>query len=178
MTIVLGSERLPSGYNAVNQFLLIKGPGGAAGFIAFLERVFGGTERGNVRTPDRDGSIIHAEVQVGNSTLLIADSKTAWPFTPAFQQIYVDDIPRVLEDAEAAGAEIITPRSPFYNGVNLARVLDPWGNLWWIYEPAAAAGEDGTEADSADTSWHDRDPSIVYTTLMEVMSRGIPGADR
>lgn len=127
MVATLNDNRLPAGYNTLNPFVLGKGPGGAAGFIGFLEKVFGGVERANVRTLDRDGSVLHAEVRVGNSSLLLADSKAGWPFTPAFEQIHVENIPAVLERAEAAGAEIVTPRSPFYNGVNIARILDPWG---------------------------------------------------
>ncbi len=187
MIATLHDDRLPEGYNTLNPFVLVKGPGGADGFIGFLRDVFGGVERAGVRTPDRDGSILHAEVRMGNSSVLIADSKPGWPSTPAFQQIYVEDIPTVLERAEAAGAEIVTPRSPFYNGVDIARILDPWGNLWWIYEPAAeeqgsepaaaaastsaSASAAEAEAASADTSWQDREPSIVYTTLMAVMAR-------
>ncbi|PJJ63795.1 VOC family protein [Compostimonas suwonensis] len=170
MTATLHNDRLPAGYNTLNPFVLVTGPGGAAGFIGFLGEVFDGVERESVRTPDRDGSILHAEVRLGNSSLLLADSKPGWPFTPAFEQIYVEDIPTVLERAEAAGAEIVTPRSPFYNGLNIARLLDPWGNLWWIYEPASANHDPAASA-SADISWQDRDPSVVYTTLMDVMSR-------
>ncbi len=167
MAVPLDNDRIPAGYNAVNPFILVTGAGGAAGFIAFLEEVFDGTERAGLRTPDRDGSIIHAEVRIGDSSLLIADSKAGWPFTPAFEQLYVDDIQTVLDRAAAAGGEVVTPRTPFYNGVNIARMLDPWGNLWWLYELAGATGE---REQGSDTSWHDRDPSTVYTTLMDVMS--------
>jgi PhnB protein len=170
MAATLNNDRLPSGYNTVNPFVLVKGPGGAVGFINFLREVFDGVERAGVRTPDRDGSILHAEVQLGNSSLLLADAKDGWPYTPAFEQIYVEDIALVLERAEAAGAQIVTPHSPFYNGVTIARILDPWGNLWWIYEPATAS-DDTAGAATADMSWQDRDPSIVYTTLMDVMTR-------
>ncbi len=171
MATTLDTDRLPAGYNTLNPFVLVKGPGGAAGFIAFLEDVFDSVERANVRTPDRDGSILHAEVQLGNSSLLLADSKADWPFTPAFLQIYVESIPTVLERAESAGAQIVTPRSPFYNGMNIARILDPWGNLWWVYEPSADNDDPAAAPAPADTSWQDRDPSLVYTTLMDAMSR-------
>ncbi len=170
MVATLNNDRLPAGYNTVNPFILVKGPGGALGFIGFLREVFDGVERAGVRTPDRDGSILHAEVRLGNASLLLADAKDGWPYTPAFEQIYVEDIALVLERAEAAGAEVVTPRSPFYNGVNIARILDPWGNLWWIYEPATAS-DNPAEPGTAELSWQDRDPSIIYTTLMDVMAR-------
>ncbi len=175
MAVTLNEDRLQAGYNTLNPFVLVKGPGGAAGFIGFLREVFDGVERDSVRTPDRDGSILHAEVRLGGSSVLLADSKPDWPFTPAFEQIYVDDLSTVLERAASAGAEIVTPRSAFYGGFNIARILDPWGNLWWIYEPDAGTDDRAASA-SADTSWQDRDPSAVYMTLMDVMVRLRPSA--
>ena len=65
-----------------------------------------------------------------------------------------------------AGAEIVTEVSSFYNGFRLARMKDPWGNMWWLYEPDR--NKQGAEPTS-DLSWHDRSPSQVYTTLMNAM---------
>jgi len=151
-------------HNSVNSFVLVKES--ARAFIAFLEDVFGAEERTDVRTPDRDGSLIHAEVAMGDATIMIADSKPDWPFTPAFTQVYVDDAQTVLDRAGARGARIVTRLSPFYGGVKLARFQDPWGNVWWLFEPEP----DGPQLDSPNTSWHDSDPSYVYTTLMDVMA--------
>jgi len=57
-------------YNKVNPFVIIKG--GATGFIDFVEKVFDAKENKQVRTPDRDGALIHAEVQIGDSMILLA----------------------------------------------------------------------------------------------------------
>jgi uncharacterized glyoxalase superfamily protein PhnB len=102
---------------------------------------------------------------LGNATIMVCDSKPDWPPTPAFTQVYVSDGQVVLDRAESRGARIVTVLSPFYNGVKLARFLDPWGNLWWLYEPAV----DQPEKDGSTTSWHDADPSYVYTSLMNAM---------
>ncbi len=131
--MILDKQNIPIGYNAVNMFILIKGD--AKKFIEFVEQVFGGIERKQVRTPDKDGLLIHAEVQLGDSSLLIADSKPDWLFTPAFIQVYVKDAQSILDRAQKAGAVVVTEVSDFYNSLKLARLKDAWGNIWWLYEP-------------------------------------------
>jgi uncharacterized glyoxalase superfamily protein PhnB len=162
--MLLEKTQIPAGHNVVNMFVLIKG--GADRFIRFVEDTFGGSERTEVRTPDKDGTLIHAEIQLGDSTLLVADSKPTWPYTPAFIQVYVQDAHAVLEKAQKAGAEIVTEVSDFYNGFRLARIKDAWGNIWWLYEPNSQ--EQASEPKS-DLGWHDKSPSEIYTTLMNAM---------
>jgi len=150
-------------YNKVNPFIIIKG--GAVNFIKFLETVFDGNENKLVRTRDKDGTLIHAEVQIGNSMLLIADSKDDWAFTPAFLQIYVDKAQQILDKAKSEKAEIVTELSNFYNGLKLARLKDPFGNIWWLYEKT----ENKQIENKSNTDWHTNKPSEVYTTLMDAM---------
>lgn len=162
------------GYNTVNFFILVKG--GAAKFIGFVEKVFGGEENQRARTPDKDGTLIHAEIRVGNAMLLVADSKPDWPFTPAFPQVYVQDVQAALDRARQAGARVVTEVSEFYHGLKLARFQDEWGNIWWLFEKSA--NPDGPNPNpKADVSWHDRNPSKIYTTLMDAM-RNLKGPQK
>lgn len=154
----------PNGHNSINPFVIIKND--ALKFIQFAESVFGAKERIEVRTPDRDGKLIHAEIMIGNSSIMIADSKDDWPFTPSFIQIYIGSIKKVLDLAMEAGATVVTELSPFYGGYNIARIKDPFGNIWWLYEPA---GNKDTAYDKSDTTWHDRKPSYIYLTLVDAM---------
>ncbi len=151
-------------YNKVNPFVMIKG--GAIKFIDFVEKVFDAKENKLIRTPDRDGTLIHAEVQIGDSMILIADSKKDWPFTPAFLQVYVDNAEETLNRAQKEGAAIITNVSVFYNGLKLARFKDLWGNIWWLYEKMNP--EDLID-NKSETDWHSKKPSDIYTTLMDAM---------
>jgi|WetSurMetagenome_2_1015567.scaffolds.fasta_scaffold226495_2 uncharacterized glyoxalase superfamily protein PhnB len=164
--MVLNKSDIPQGYNAVNMFVIVKD--NAGDFIKFVEEVFDGKERSYVRTPDKDGKLIHAEIQIGDSSILVSDSKEDWPFTPAFIQIYVQDAQDVLDKAIKAGAEVITERSDFYNGFKLARIQDKWGNIWWLYEPEKKNIEINK---TADVSWHNKKPSGIYTTLMDAMQK-------
>lgn len=157
----------------MNPFVIVRG---AADFIAFATDVFGARETTAVRTPDRDGTLIHAEVVLGDATIMLADAKPGWPFTPAFLQVYLDDAAAALERATRAGATLITPLSSFYGGYDLARLRDPWHNLWWLYAPAAAttpADRDPGQRGSS-TDWHDQAPSAIYTTLMDAMGQLSP----
>jgi uncharacterized glyoxalase superfamily protein PhnB len=151
-------------YNKVNPFVIIKG--GATRFIDFVERVFDAEENKQVRTPDRDGTLIHAEVQIGDSMILLADSKEDWPFTPSFLQVYVSNAQETLDRAEKEGAQVITNVSIFYNGLKLARFKDKWGNIWWLYEKM---NQDGLVDNKSDTDWHNIKPGEIYTTLMQAM---------
>ncbi|QWW20745.1 VOC family protein [Schaalia sp. 19OD2882] len=160
----LSTPSPPTGHNTINPFAIVPD---AIGFIRFVEAVFDGHETTQVRTPDRDGSIIHAEVVIGDSTIMLSDRKPDWPFTPAFLQVYVSNARMCLDRAVALGAEIVTPVSDFYGGCRIARLLDPWRNLWWLYEPTTRPLPQSERV--GDTEWHDRKPSLVYTTLMDAM---------
>lgn len=151
-------------YNKVNPFVIIKG--GATKFIDFVEKVFDAEENKQVRTPDIDGTLIHAEVQIGDSMILLADSKEDWPFTPSFLQVYVDNAQETLNKAEKEGAQVITNVCVFYNGLKLARLKDRWGNIWWLYEKM---NQESLIENKSDTDWHNKKPSDIYTTLMQAM---------
>lgn len=124
----LASKPLPHGKHTVTPYLCIKG---AAEFIDFLKKAFNATEFGRVQNPD--GLIGHAEVQVGDSTLMIFDSKEDWAPTPAFLSMYIDDADEVYRQALKAGATQVTEMTTFnIIGDRAGRLRDPFGNVWWI----------------------------------------------
>ena len=124
---------LPPGGHTLNPFAIVDG---AAGLITFVEEVFGGKERAEARTPTPSGALIHAEVRIGDSVLLLADRQPGWPARPALLQVYVHDAQHALDRAVDREAVVITEVTPFYGGEDLARFQDPWGNIWWLYAPA------------------------------------------
>lgn len=166
----------PPGYNTVNPFIITQD---ALKVIDFLREVFGGEELEAAHTVDDDGLLLHAEVRIGDSIVMLADRKPDWPYTPSLLQVYVDDLPATLETARRLGARVVTEPTDFF-GAQLSRVLDPWGNLWWIYrqdpdstwsesdwsqESSAAPEEGGTEWGGG------TDPGLTYIhdTLLEAM---------
>ncbi len=122
------SAPLPHGKQTVTPYIIIKD---AAQFIDFLKRAFDAFEFGRVE--NSDGSIGHAEVRVGSSTLMIADGKKEWRDTPVFLSIYVDDADEVFAQALKAGAAQVTEMTTFnILGDRTGRIRDPFGNIWWI----------------------------------------------
>jgi uncharacterized glyoxalase superfamily protein PhnB len=170
----------PTGFATVNPVLVVREPDG---LIAFLREVFGGAEHPDVRTVDIDGLLLHAELEIGGVTLTIAERKPGWPFLPQLTQVYVDDVEAVLARAVERGGRIVTRPTDFF-GTVFSRVLDPWGNLWWVYQHGEApdldwnAPEDGTNA--APAEWTDPGLAYIHRTILEAMpSLGVePGGGR
>src|SRR5262245_39985957 len=124
----LASQPLPNGKHTVTPYVIVKG---AAQFIEFLKHAFEAHEFGRAENPD--GTIGHAEVRVGDSTLMIVDGKKEWRETPSYVSIYGDDADDVFRQALKAGATEVTAMTTFnILGDRTGRVRDPFGNIWWI----------------------------------------------
>ena len=102
----------------------------ADGLLAFLADVYGAREVG--RVPGPGGRVGHAETVVGDTTVVVVDALDGWSPQPALLRLRVDDLDVVLAAAAAAGARVVTPRTALPQGVAGARLVDPWGNLWWL----------------------------------------------
>lgn len=90
-------------------------------------------------TVDADDLLIHAEAQIGDSTIMMCDAKPHWAFTPALLQVYVRSASVVVDLARANGATVITEPTDFHGQQQLARFQDPWHNLWWLFEYGATS---------------------------------------
>ena len=161
------STNMPEGYNTVNPFIITKD---ARKLIEFLEKVFGANEVKEAFTIDTDGLLLHAELRIGNSTIMIADSKEGWPFTPSLLQIYVEDLEKTLQRAEELGAKIVTQPTDFY-GDTFSRFLDPWDNLWWVYQHKGEINWDENTDSEDDATWATESSELnyIHETLLETM---------
>jgi PhnB protein len=129
MATKLNSARtIPQGYYTVTPFVIVKG---AVQFIEFLKAAFDAEE---LFPPvfSEDGTIGHAEVRIGDSVVMTFDSKPDWPETPAFLRLYVEDCDTLYQQALKDGASSVTQPTHVPWGDQVARVRDPFGNLWWI----------------------------------------------
>jgi uncharacterized glyoxalase superfamily protein PhnB len=162
------SVKVPEGYNTINPFVITKD---ARKFMEFLEKVFGAKETKEAFTMDTDGLVLHAELCIGNSTVMVADRKDGWPYTPSLLQIYVEDVEQTLQRAEDLGATIVTRPTDFY-GALFSRFVDPWDNLWWVYQHyGEVAWEESVDAVSDDATWTtaSNELSYIHETLLEAM---------
>ncbi len=170
--VVLTAEQLPPGYGSVNAFVVVRGPGGAPAFIRFTEEVFAAHETLAAHTIDADDLLIHAEVRIGESTVMLCDAKPQWPFTPALLQVYVGDVDAVVERAQAHGADVITEPTDFHGGQRLARFLDPWHNIWWLFEygPESMAPSEGPDELPNWRPDPSAPPSYVHQTINSALT--------
>jgi PhnB protein len=112
----------------------------AGGVLAFLAAVYDAREVG--RAPGPDGRVGHAETVVGATTFVVVDTADGWAPWPALLRLRVEDLDGVLARAEAAGARVVSPRTLLPQGVAAARLVDPWGNLWWLEQQVEAVEVD------------------------------------
>jgi PhnB protein len=129
------AKAIPDGYHSVQPYLYYKN---SAEAITFYVRVFGATER--MRMPDKDGRIMHAEINIGDSCIMMADESPAFNAystehyggAPMSLMIYVDDCDTVYKRALDAGAKSLREPADQFYGDRMAGVTDPFGFHWFI----------------------------------------------
>jgi PhnB protein len=121
---------LRPGLTCITPYLVLRG---AAEFIEFLKTAFDGKER--LRVPTPEGSIMHAEVEVGNGAIEVGDSNHRFPAAPTDIHIYVDDADATYGRALQAGATSIYAVGDMPWGDRQGAVKDQFGNHWYIAKP-------------------------------------------
>jgi PhnB protein len=158
----------PAGYATVSPFIIAHD---ANGLIGFLKQVFRASERPEARTLDDDGLLLHAELAIGNATIMFGERKPGWPFTPSLLQVYVDDVETTLSVARQLGATVVTEPTDFF-GDTFSRFRDPWSNLWWVYRHSGQTWTgDGDAAATGAEAWEQTSPDLTYIhdTLLAAM---------
>lgn len=117
---------IPEGYQAVIPYLIIRD---VAGFIDFAKVVFGATEIMRHMTEDQK-SIMHAEIRINGSVIMMGEASDMWPVNNAGMFVYVQDADEVYARAMQQGAtSILEPNDKEY-GRNCG-FKDAYGNVWW-----------------------------------------------
>src|SRR5438309_9387440 len=124
---------IPDNYPRVTPYLAIDG---AADAIEFYKKILGATER--FRMPGPDGRVGHAEIQIGDSVIMMADTSPEMNFLDPKKLgnstvnlvVYVEDVDKTFKEALAAGAtETQAVEDKFY-GDRAGQFEDPWGHRW------------------------------------------------
>ena len=126
---------IPEGYNTVTPYLVIKG---AAKAIDYYKKVFGATVV--VRMDAPDGRVGHAELQIGDSRIMLADENPQMGYrsaesigaSPVSLYVYLPDCDEVVAKATAEGAKILKPVADQFYGDRSGFIQDPFGHLWGI----------------------------------------------
>lgn len=119
------------GLAAITPYIIVRP---AAKFMEFLKTAFEGVEQ--MRMPAPDGSIMHAEVAVGNGAIEVSDGNEQYPTAPQAIHLYVDDPDATYARTLQAGAtSFYAPTDDHPSGDRWGAVKDPFGNHWYIAKP-------------------------------------------
>lgn len=126
---------IPEGYHSVTPYLYIKG---AASALEFYKKAFGAIEK--FRMPMNDGRIGHAEIQIGDSIVMLADEHPEMGVrgpqsiggTSAGFMIYIEDVDAVARRFVAAGGKVKRPIKDQFYGDRSGTFEDPFGHTWTI----------------------------------------------
>ncbi|MCA9146970.1 MAG: VOC family protein [Planctomycetaceae bacterium] len=148
----------PDGYHSVTPYIITHD---AAGAIEFYKKAFGATEL--MRLPGPGGKVMHAEIKIGDSPVMLADEfpemgiKSAKTIggSPIHLMIYTDDCDAMFAQAIAAGAAEKKPMADQFYGDRSGSVEDPYGHEWTIA-----------------THIEDLTPEVVDQRFREMMQQG------
>lgn len=124
----MAAKPIPDGFHTVTPYLVVRG---ASKTIEFAKKAFGAELAFDpMLTPD--GNIMHAEMKVGDSRVMIAEASEQHPPMAAMLHLYVPNVDAVYERAiKAGGTSTMKPTDQFY-GDRGAAVKDPTGVSWHI----------------------------------------------
>jgi PhnB protein len=130
-----GVKTIPEGYHNVTPYLFVRT---AAGAIDFYKNVFGAAEI--VRMAGPNGKIMHAELKIGDSIVMLADEnpqtgvmspQTVGGFSAGLH-LYVEDVDTVIQRAIEGGAKLLRPIKNQFYGDRSGSLLDPFGHMWTV----------------------------------------------
>ena len=117
----------PEGYTSVSPYLIVDG---ASETIDFLMRVFDAKDLR--RFPDSSGRLMHSEVRLDDTVLMIADSAEGWPPVASHVHVYVPDVDATYHRALAAGATSVQEPAKKDDADKRGGIKDASGTTWWI----------------------------------------------
>ena len=117
----------PDGYTTVSPYLIVDG---ASRTIEFLRHVFGADELR--RFSDPAGKVMHAEVRIDDTVVMLGDGADGWPPVPSHVHVYVPDVDATYKRALDAGATSVQAPVQKQDADKRGGVKDAGGTTWWI----------------------------------------------
>jgi len=126
---------IPEGYRSVTPYLIVKG---AVRAIDFYKQAFGATEI--MRFPGPNNTIVHAEIKIGDSVVMLSDSPVGGEFrdpqalggSPIGLMIYVPEVDETFKNAVSLGAKESRPVVDQFYGDRSGTLVDPFGHVWTV----------------------------------------------
>ena len=128
-------QPIPAGYHTLTPYLITKDTGKA---IDFYKAAFGAVEL--MRLPSPDGKIVHAEIKIGDSPLMLCDECPDWNAlspetiggTSVSLMLYLANVDAVVDRAVSIGAKVAMPVADQFWGDRMGTIIDPFGHKWSI----------------------------------------------
>ena len=128
-------QPIPAGYHSVTPYLIVRD---GAEAIEFYTKAFGAKELTRMEMPG--GKIGHAEIQIGDSRIMMADEAPDMGFlsplsfggSPVALLLYVEDVNATYDQAMAAGAKSVKPLADQFYGDRAGTLADPYGHVWTV----------------------------------------------
>ena len=128
------AKPIPEGYHTVTPYLCCKD---AAAAIEFYKKAFGATE---ILRMDNQGKVGHAEIQIGDSRIMLADEFPEIGFlspqtvggSSVMIHLYVEDVDVTANRAVSAGGKVTRPIADQFYGDRGGQVEDPFGHKWYV----------------------------------------------
>ena len=129
-------KAIPDGFNSVSAYLIVSDVDEA---LKFYAKALGAEPGCVMRTPD-GSAVMHAEMRIGNSTVMLGSENPQWQMksaktlggSPVSVHIYVDDADELYQRAIDAGCEAEQPLADAFWGDRYGKVRDPFGLQWGI----------------------------------------------
>jgi uncharacterized glyoxalase superfamily protein PhnB len=150
----MAAKSPPKGYHSITPALVVRDAGSA---IDFYKRAFGAEEVSRMKGPD--GSIMHAEIKIGDSVVMLGEENEQWgsksPLStnglPSSLHVYFDDADKAFKRALDAGATVRYPLEDAFWGDRYGKVTDPFGHEWGIATRVKDLSDD--EMERAGKEW-------------------------
>ncbi|MBX5462613.1 MAG: VOC family protein [Steroidobacteraceae bacterium] len=131
----MATKAIPEGYSTATPYLIVKG---AAEALDFYKRAFNATEL--FRMPDPSGKVMHAEMRIGNSIIMLADEHPEMGYrgpgsvggSTVSIMLYVENVDELFDRAVKAGAKPQRPVQNQFYGDRSGTLEDPFGHVWTI----------------------------------------------
>jgi uncharacterized glyoxalase superfamily protein PhnB len=117
----------PNTYNSASPYLIVEG---AQASMAFLSKVFNAEKLREMLNPN--GTVMHAEMRIDDTVVMLSDQTEGWPAVPAHVHIYVRDVDEAYRKALDAGAVSIQAPVQKDDPDRRCGVKDAGGTTWWI----------------------------------------------
>lgn len=123
----MSAKPVPEGFHTATPYIIAQG---ASRLIDFMQRAFGAVEVKRLTLPD--GTIMNSQMKIGDSIIMLGETKGEWKPIPSVIYLYVEDADAVYRRALDAGAWSISQPMDEFFGDRTSGVKDPLGNFWWI----------------------------------------------